>query len=804
MQFELFAPNGVAKGNLSVSLEEVDTSVTTAVKAAAHLVFVCDASGSMYSVMGQLRSMVQKFCTIAEYKGSAMFISICSFASAGDLRIHADRVLPDAFMADGSKELAQLQSLQARGCTGLSQGLKWAEKAAKPGEQTAVLLLSDGYANDRSAGEERRIIDIVMDGFRKRSDVVLNTIALGSYADWALLAYMANMGSGVCFQAPTVKEVWDTLMTTGTQLTGQQVPAVEIPLKGASYLVAVASGKVIGGSTDMTLKGLTPGDKVRVYRYVPGLGKSGAATDEAILAYARCQLAEGNINACKRALLGTRLQDINVKHARALTSEDLAALANDLDALLASGTAGLARLAEAKLPGADEASVLQVLELLNEYRANVQVDAAAISNGYKRRGVKRIPGTRLPDGTVQIPDYSSEYKDASPFVEFSGATFSANNANASVRVERPINIKDAQGNVVAERAGVKLDKLRSYAQYTIVGDGVLCVSQLNVRINNKRLFAQLQTLGCIPAGETLDTEKTYCISFSGRPMIDYSTVFEANAYNGLMKDVLTLSALASLFSSVKKGKSSDYTAEQVASLKECYITEGGNFSPPTTTVYADREEALRTGVLDTRVTTEVILGTQEILSASTLGSANKFLDRRFTASRGGTAVDIKAPLFLEDDVTFGIKALTARTKLTTVDTLLYPLYLDFLGLGSPGAIGQELTRLLQYNAPQVEGFYRVLRSKNPDQIIELLDEVVGAISSAKEKRMADVRRLVFYIGATGTVPDELGCKPMNLEQVKVACPQLQGLSKDETDAVFYQVGDNLLTIYRSTTEFTTD
>jgi len=806
---------GRIKSYFLVEGENISGAPTTTVRTPGHFIFVVDCSGSMWGQMDALRALVVKLLTLEEYRDADVLVSILSFSSAGDLRTHASRVKIGDFMAPGSKALADVQSLSCRGLTCISQGLKAVPGLLAKGEVTAVTLLSDGYANDRSPGDEKRVIDSMVIELAKNPDVFINTISLGSWADFKLLSYIANACSGTCFQAPTAKEVYDNLHATTSLIAGQVSPALTVEMNGADYAVCMSrsGGKIIGGSENLLIRGLRPEDDTTVYRfkqveeatYNASSAPIADANERGIFAFARAQLAEGYVNKAKYALCSTRNESLLLVHARALVSTEIAAMAADLENAALRGAAGTKTTTAYGLPNAGTLSVLGVLSILGDYASDIEVDLAALRSGYQKRGVKRIAGVRQDDGTVVTPWVKTAYRDTGSLVRVSSFDLNRNNATVNMLLHRKVDlVKADDGTVISEIEGVKLD-LTSFNNYTIVGDGALNVNQLSIRIGNKRLFRDLVKAGVLSDGE-FNPKATYDIVLAGRPLIAYDASFAPDMLDGVISRLTKLKVLASILSaSMKGGASETYTPEQVAERKRHYVTTGGNFSPPTTNEYADIEKALSEGIIDTRISYKVDIGSPDLLNLSELYSANEYLARRFTVSVGG--VEEKKPKFdmRWDGPTYGIKPVSARTTLNTVDDIMYPIFLDFLGLTQNGTVERILTDA-GIEPRTVTAFVAAVQGAgSKDDQIEAFSDMRKAVDGVIEDIFRDaVAPMVFYIGATGLVPDEFNARALTAEQVKEKYPDLS-IPKAALDGTFYVVGQDptILSVFMKAEYFST-
>ena len=817
MKFALYDFLGREKAFYLVSEETLGSTSTKPVPQPGHFIFVCDASGSMWGQMESLRSLVVKLLTLEEYRDADVLVSVLSFSSAGDLATHASRVKIGDFMSPGSKALEEVSKLGTRGLTCISQGLKAIPGLVRPNEVTAAVVLSDGFANDASPGAEKREIDTIVEVLRKNAGVMVNTISLGGYADFKLLAYIANACSGTCFQAPSAKEVYNVIHETTTLVAGSTAPAIDLPLGSNDYqvFVSMAARKAIGSSDkSLIVRGLRPEDDKAVYRFKkveaaqyaadssPVCGQGGSIVP--VYAFAKAQIAEGNLNMAKYAITSTRNQTLLGQHARALVNNEIAAMSADVETTLFDGVPASHAISPTYgIPNAGMASVLGVLGILSEHASDIEIDLSALRNGYKKRGVKRVAGVRQPDGTIETPWVKTAFRDSGDWAKVSSFDINRNNATCNMLVTRAVNLVNAtDGTVIPEVAGVKLD-LKSFNNYTLIGDGVLNVAKLSIRIGNKRLFRALVSVGVLP-DIAFDNKTAYEVALDGRPLIAYDATFDPAMFNDLFVTVARMKVLQSILSASTKGTSEKFTDDQIADLKKHCLSTSLYFNAPTTTEYADLKVALTNGEVDTRISYKVDFGTPDILNLGELYSANAYLERRFTVT--GTGVDPKKPKFDQRwaaDVAYAYKVLTARTKLNKVDDLMFPIMEDFLGLKSTGAVAGILT-MVGYDAGQITSFMAAASGKvSKDTAVEAFSDAAKALDRAIDTIFRDrVGPMVFFVGATGLVPDEFNARAMTAEQVKEKYPDLS-VGKDEADGTFYDVQGTLLCVYAKPEYFST-
>jgi hypothetical protein len=143
-------------------------------------------------------------------------------------------------------------------------------------------------------------------------------------------------------------------------------------------------------------------------------------------------------------------------------------------------------------------------------------------------------------------------------------------------------------------------------------------------------------------------------------------------------------------------------------------------------------------------------------------------------------------------------------KVTKVDELMKEYFDEFLGLKATGVTVKLLDRVGAYDLAKIVG--ERLKGKQPDR-----KAFVAALTDARKKleaRQEDLFRdkltaLVFYIGSTGLLPEEVDVKAQTADQISNKYPDL-ALSKDERDGTFFELGDVLLTVYAKTEDFTRD
>ena len=779
----------------------VDTQVlgdleTTKAKAPSHHIVCIDRSGSMYGDMDAMKATVEKVFTLQEFADPSLLVSIISTSSSGDVTVHCRRVPITEVMAPGSKHLQAVRSIRATYLTCLSQALVEAEKLVDDNEVTAISLHTDGYANDPSPSAEVRSLDTAVKSLKRHPNVFVNTIGHRSYCDYTLLGRIANELSGKCLQAQSIQQVYQALHDTTVLLAGAMSPAVEISRGSASFAVFVSrSGKICLGSEDnLTVRGLRPTDDKTAYRYtevsqaeydkaeVPVNGDGVDASP--ILAYARANLAMGRLNEAKYALVASRHLELLKVHAKALVNSEIAAFSTALDEAVFNPTS----YAITTGYGVSGHSVLKVIAALS--RPGLEVDMVDLKSRYKRTGVRRVPGIRKEDGSLDLPAYEAKVEGDARWASVSGFDRNRSNPTINMLVSQPQGVYARGTNTrIASVAGVSLDSLKSFNNYTIVGDGTLNVDRLTFRTSDKRVHRDLKEMGLVTGDYAPGAPFT--VDLSGLPLVDYNASFGAPTMDSIHK-LVRLTILAKILSAMVKGESTSLTSEQVAALKTHYLTPSLNFSPPTTTEYTDLKQALANGSVDVRVSYRIDIGYPSLTSVTKLRSGNDGLARRFTATLNGSKVD-KPTLDLVGlgGVKWEVKKLTAATKLDEMDTMSYPIYEGLLGLGPTNALENTL-RDAGVNGDE----FLAALSSNRDKLVDVVTGASKVVSNAIEDIWSEFSPLAFYIGASGLVPDNLGAESFDADGFSAKYPEAKLNKAEKEEGIFYVLPNGaVITVY---------
>lgn len=785
-------------------------------KTVAHSAIVVDRSGSMAGAMPETRNTLVKLLTLDEYAQSDLLVTLISYAGEGDVTCHFDRAPIRDVMKRGSPYLVEIAQLRAGGRTCISQGLKLAIEKAKARELTAITLHSDGYADDPSPPAEVAALMKLTAGLRGK-EAFVNAIAYTDAADFRLLSRVANAGGGSCIKAGNIGQVYNALYGSTKVLAGPVAPPVEMPLpKGYDYQVFVSrsAGRINAAADALSIRGLRPDDDGVVYGYkkltkaeYDRLGVPEAQTSEAAFAFARGNLAEGNLNTAKYALASTFDATLMGIHGRALTNTQIAAFAADLDTLILFNPGQLAEHTVLKqVPVNRRIPLLKLIKLLDDNRDKFVVNRKAIQDVYVRRGLRRVEGTRDETGRLTPAWLRTEFVNDDVYLPVSAFETSRNTPTLNMLLTRMVRLVPAAGGrPVTHAAGVKLDNLRVFNNYTVVGDGDLNIPYLRVRIGDKKLYEALHREGVLEADGTpagaFDPSQEYTLWLDHLPVVP---PFEGSVdLTGVFDEISRLKVLSGIVSAYLEHDTGGFTPEQAAELKRHYLSRNLYVNLPTTTPYADLKQALAEGSVDTRISYKVDVGDRTILNLSKLPSANAFLERMYEVV-GPDGRPLDHPTFaalLDGATTARHKKLSAKTKVTKADEFMKGLFDDFLGV-KPN--GQAVKVLESVGADKLAAVVRTRARRaggvNPPsldrkQFVEALTDARKKLDARGDEVFRDrLSPLVFYVGATGLLPDEVPAKALTADQLHAKYPDLS-LSKDEKDGTFFELGDTILSVY---------
>jgi Mg-chelatase subunit ChlD len=805
-KFTLYNLAGKEKAYYLVERNELNIPSNNSIsKAVAHSIIIIDRSGSMYYDIQALKDTLIKLLTLDEYINFQLVVTLISYSSKDDLTCHFQRVPIQEVMRQSSPYLEEIKGIKATYLTCISQAMQLAKTLIKANELTAITLHSDGYANDSSPSSEARALERVCEEL-KSMDVFVNTIAYSQASDFKLLAKIANAASGVCIQAGDVKAVYDAIYSTSKFYGSNTAPAFEEPL-AANYqyqvFISRNAKKINGASGSLRFCGINPQNGGTIYKYkrisrdeYAQLNVPIEQNHESVYAFARANLAEGNLNTAKYAALSTFDATLCQCNLKALTNHDIANFTQDLDTALFDPNAIQQHTILNAVRVNTQISFLEVIELLEQHRHNIIINLKELQDNYQRKGIKRLKGSRDIDGNLIKPWLTTQYIDTGEYVGMGSFEINRNTATINMLVKRQVRLMKSEDKTpIIEVAGLLVNDLYTFNNYTIVSDGEINIKSLQIKISNKKTFDLLQASGVISA-KAFDFRNEYTIDFENLPLVTFDKQY--NSIDGLFYELASMKVLVSIIAAHLKQESDVFLPEQLEELKKHYLSKNLYLNFPTTNEYSDLKTALSTGTIDTRISYKIDIGSKDILNFSKLHSANKFLDRMYRAYDTETGELFQKATFemaWNENIGFRHKSISSRMKITQVDVLMKPIFDDFLGLEDNGSVAAILKKV------GANSLGRLLQDKRTSKTVGK-EEMVAALTAASTKLedyietvyRDNISPLVFYIGSTGLLPDEMDVKAMTADEIAAKYPNLQ-FSGDEEEGTFFEVANSIISVY---------
>jgi len=443
--------------------------------------------------------------------------------------------------------------------------------------------------------------------------------------------------------------------------------------------------------------------------------------------------------------------------------------------------------------------LLELIQIFAEYRNNIIVNIKHLQEHYQRTGIKRVKGVRNENGELLQPWLRTENIDNGEYVGMGEFQFNRNTATINMLIKRKVKLAKFEDQTpTIEVAGLLVNDLNSFNNYTIVSDGKINVKSLQVKISSKKAFDLLKEKGVLDA-EDFDFRAEHTIELDKFPLVAANSRY--SSIDGLFNQLAEIKVLSSIISAHLRKESDVFVAEQLDEFKKHYLSKNVYINFPTTNEYTDIHEALVNGTLDSRLSYKIDIGSQDILNLSKFHSANQFLNRMYRLYDKITGEIIIKPNFemtLNENLAVRHRLLSSRTKITKVDELMKPIFDDFLGLEQNGIVVGILKKV------GADSLAQLLQDKQAGKQISK-EEMVAALTTANKKLeeyaeniyQDKISPLVFYIGCTGVLPDKMDAKPMTAEEVAAKYPNLQ-FSKDEQEGTFFAVGDSMISIYAKT------
>ena len=447
----------------------------------------------------------------------------------------------------------------------------------------------------------------------------------------------------------------------------------------------------------------------------------------------------------------------------------------------------------------NQISLLELIQIFAEYRNNIIINIKHLQEDYQRTGIKRIKGVRNENGELLQPWLQTEYIDNAEYVGMGEFQFNRNTATINMLVKRQVKLTKFEDQTpTLEVAGLLVNDLNSFNNYTIVSDGKINVKSLKIKISSKKAFDLLKEKGVVHAKD-FDFNAEYSIQLDNLPLVAFDSFY--SSIDGLFYQLAEIKVLASIIAAHLKKESDVFIAAQLDEFQKHYLSKNIYINFPTTNEYTDVNQALFHGTIDSRLSYKIDIGSQEILNLRKLHSANKFLNRMYRLYDKETGEIIIKPSFemaFNENLTVRHRLLSSRTKITKVDEFMKPIFDDFLGLEQNGIVVGIIKKVSADSLAQLLENKQIGKQISKEEMVAALTAANTKLEQYVEKIYRDqISPLVFYIGCTGLLPDKMEAKAMTAEEVAAKYPNLQ-FSKDEQEGTFFAVGDSIISIYAKT------
>ena len=733
----------------------------------AHHIFVIDRSGSMWGDIEGVKSSLEQAIAVESYGNGKVLTTLISFSTHGDVTLHWAKVPAEDVTKLDKPYIKKLREIRATSLTGMSQALNLALTQVDLNQTTGVTLFTDGYANSPSSYAEIQNLDAFVRKASEAPALFLNCIGYRDWCDWPRMASMSNALSGKTIKASSFKDVLDAMKDTQMLLAGNTRPALKVDAVPGFMILAVnrTTGQVNSSHGDLSLRGVSATDQVDIYAvqranktYNVPKGVLVLEKDDAYLfgALALAYTSTQDIRSAKDVLFASGNKTLWEDHQSAITPSSLAAMMSDLSTWVRTGNNTNYEMGRNVRP---KYNLFELAEIINGLPdRSLGLAKEAFYEKYRRRSLKRIPGTRNDDGTVTTPRAETKSRDGRVYIR----SLEFNTSDASVQLETAEAVDlVVGGQVIREVKFVSLETLKDFRSYTLVSSGERNVEVLPLEVYNERAFDALTPFLIPSEASNFTPGKRVNIQLKKFRM----DVDEVPTTDELLKELtgrMQSEAFVKALSAMQdKDEASPYSEEQIAALKDLHLSSALYFTPPTTYHFADREQAIAKGEIDSYTRFRVYFGTRDILNSKEFRSGNAFLQRAYgvTDANGKDVLKPKLDGYLKGDQYTAKPA--GKTKDTAADVLMAGAFQEIL------------------------------------QGPRLSNEDITALLAGHKKRVASAnltfRGLVMNIGCTGLLPADLEKSMTRYEPEAFATKFGVKLGKDEQEAIFF-VADNGLVI----------
>ncbi len=451
----------------------------------------------------------------------------------------------------------------------------------------------------------------------------------------------------------------------------------------------------------------------------------------------------------------------------------------------------------------NQISLIELIQILTQYRNHIIINIKHLQEHYQRTGIKRIRGVRNENRELLQPWLQTEYMDNTEYIAMGEFQFNRNTATINMLVKRKVKLAKIEDKTpTLEVAGLLVNDLNNFNNYTIVSDGKINLKSLKVKISSKKAFDLLKEKSILDAKD-FDFRSEYTIQLDNLPLVAATSRY--SSIDGVFNELAEIKVLTSIICAHLKNESDVFIEAQLDEFKKHYLSKNIYLNFPTTNEYTDIQVALANGTLDSRLSYKIDIGSQDILNLSKLPCANKFLNKMYRFYDKQTGEIIIKPSFemaFNENLAARHRLISSRTKITKVDELMKPIFDDFLGIEQNGIVGNLLKKVGADSLAQLLQDKQTGKQISKEEMVTALTAATNKLEQYAENIYQDkISPLVFYIGSTGLLPEQMKAKAMTAQEVAVKYPNLQ-FSKHEQEGTFFTVGDSIVSIYAKTEYYT--
>ena len=748
-----------------------------------HHIFVVDRSGSMWGVIDGLKSSIEQVLAVEDATNSNVETSLISFSSHRDVKLHWSGVKVEDVNNLSNPYLGELRSIQATFLTGISQGLELALEQVKAGQTTGITLFTDGYANDPSSSAENKALDAFVQKVKDQyPGVFVNCIGYRDWCDWPRMEAIAGSLSGKCVKARSFKDVLGAMKDTQALLAGSLRPAISVEgVAGVRVLAVNQTTGQVNLSTEgeaLALRGVGADDKVRIFRVTKaektrnapkGIKAIPQSDYWMVGAMARAFSGVGEIRTAKEILFSSGNKSLWEEHLGAMTPSSLAAMNQDLSAWVMEGGNDLYVMGRNVRPPHNLFDLAAAINALPP--RSLGIDKDSFYKSYRRRSIKSLPGKRNDDGTITAPLAElTPRKNARTYVK--SIDFNTSDASVQVATETAVWVKRlSDGEVFEEVEFVSLDGLRDYRTYTLISSGERNVEILPLEVYTEKAWNAIAPFILPHEARTFEPGQKAKIALKKFRMEADECPNPSDIKNLIDARATAIAEQKTYSAMLDKVAASPLTEKQAAALVELHLSPALYFSAPSHYHYADKDEAIRKGLIDSYTRYKVNFGTLDILDTGDFRSGNAFLDRRYKVTLNGAEVKKpKLDIYLQG-ATYTVKP-PGKAKDTAADAVMATVADEVLLAD---------TRITN------------------EEISDRLRKAKGRVDSTNNS----LQGIVMEVGCTGLLPAELDWVATRYEAEEFATKYGVKLGKAQQEGVFFVLpGDVVVSVIPETSWYT--